>query len=40
MPSARAAMTQLALREWARRLKRDVLTAYFAARHAGTPLLV
>ncbi|MBP6900117.1 MAG: DUF1232 domain-containing protein [Burkholderiaceae bacterium] len=25
------------LRHWARRLKRDVLTLWFAARHAGTP---
>jgi len=28
------------LREWARRLKREALTVYFAARHPDTPLLV
>ena len=28
------------LREWARRLKREALTAYYAARHPDTPVLV
>jgi uncharacterized membrane protein YkvA (DUF1232 family) len=28
------------LRGWARRIKRDALTVYFAARHPGTPWLV
>lgn len=33
-------MVATSLREWARRLKREALTAYYAARHPGTPLLV
>lgn len=27
-------------KDWARRIKRDVVTVYFAARHPDTPLLV
>ena len=33
-------MVMTSLREWARRLKREALTAYYAARHPGTPWLV
>lgn len=33
-------MITAALREWARRLKREALTAYYAARHPDTPMLV
>ena len=33
-------MVSASLREWARRLRREALTAYYAARHPSTPLLV
>ncbi len=33
-------MALSSLREWSRRLKREALTVYFAARHPDTPVLV